>query len=97
MAQRVLDIDSKIFVGKIIKTFDFIKFHAESVLELIDAFHVTVDEYLEACEYKGRAQTKSLGFESLKSGSMFAKSRRDIFILPRHFFSIEQMISYENF
>lgn len=53
MAQVDLETDSKILVGKVINTADFIRFHAESVSELIDAFHVTVVEYLEACEEGG--------------------------------------------
>ena len=59
VAQVDLDIDSKILVGKVINTADFLQFHAESVSGLIDAFHVTVDEYLEACEKGGRKPSRS--------------------------------------
>jgi predicted HicB family RNase H-like nuclease len=63
IAKFELDLDDEVLVGKVINTSDFIQFHAESVPKLIDAFHNTIDEYLEFCKKKGVEPGKSYSGE----------------------------------
>ena len=63
IAQFELDIEDEILVGKVINTSDFLQFHAESITGLKEAFHTTVDDYLEACKKKGKSPSKSYSGE----------------------------------
>lgn len=63
IAQFELDLDDELLVGKVINTSDFLQFHAQSIPELVEAFHVTIDDYLELCEKKGMDPSKSYSGE----------------------------------
>jgi predicted HicB family RNase H-like nuclease len=61
------DADDGIFVGRIAGIDDNVGFHAESVKDLVDAFHEAVDDYLETCAKIGKAPEKSY------SGNVFLR------------------------
>lgn len=48
-AKIMFDEDDNIFVGKVIGINDSLNFHGSSVSELTDAFHDSIDNYLEYC------------------------------------------------
>jgi predicted HicB family RNase H-like nuclease len=62
-----LDPDDGIFVGRIVGISDNIGFHAESVPDLVEAFHEAVDDYLETCAEIGKTPEKSY------SGNVFLR------------------------
>jgi predicted HicB family RNase H-like nuclease len=53
-----LDEDSGILFGQVIGLRDVITFQGESVAEVIQAFHDSVDDYLEFCEVRGESPEK---------------------------------------
>lgn len=54
-AARVdFDPDDEIFTGRIAGISDVVGFHAETVPDLIAAFHEAVDDYLETCARVGK-------------------------------------------
>lgn len=61
------DADDGIFVGRIAGIDDNVGFHADSVKDLVDAFHEAVDDYLETCAKIGKAPEKSY------SGNVFLR------------------------
>ncbi|MCO6458964.1 MAG: type II toxin-antitoxin system HicB family antitoxin [Pirellulaceae bacterium] len=52
------DDDALIFHGEVINTRDVITFQGESVSELTQAFHDSVDDYLAFCKERGEAPDK---------------------------------------
>ena len=52
------DDEAAIFHGEVINTRDVITFQGESVSELTQAFHVSVDDYLAFCNERGEAPDK---------------------------------------
>lgn len=61
------DADDGIFVGRIAGIDDHVGFHADSVKDLLDAFHEAVDDYLETCAKIGKTPEKSY------SGNVFLR------------------------
>jgi predicted HicB family RNase H-like nuclease len=54
-----LDADAGIFHGEVVDLRDVITFQGESVAELRQAFHDSVDDYLSLCEGRGEEPEKS--------------------------------------
>lgn len=52
------DDQANIFHGEVINTRDVITFQGESVAELTQAFHDSVEDYLAFCEQRGEAPDK---------------------------------------
>jgi predicted HicB family RNase H-like nuclease len=52
------DEDSGVLFGQVIGLRDVITFQGESVAEVIQAFHDSVDDYLEFCEVRGESPEK---------------------------------------
>jgi predicted HicB family RNase H-like nuclease len=52
------DQDDNILVGRVLGIDDIISFHGESVSEFTHAFHVSVDDYISACEKLRQAPEK---------------------------------------
>jgi predicted HicB family RNase H-like nuclease len=52
------DGDDEIFVGRILGIRDLVSFHADNVPALKEAFHVAVDDYLDACRELGKSPDK---------------------------------------
>jgi predicted HicB family RNase H-like nuclease len=52
------DDEAGIFHGEVINTRDVITFQGQSVAELTQAFHESVDDYLDFCEERGEAPEK---------------------------------------
>lgn len=52
------DDADNIFVGRVLGILDIVSFHAESVAELSEAFHESVDDYKHACEKLGQPSQK---------------------------------------
>lgn len=52
------DDEAPIFHGEVINTRDVITFQGESVSELTQAFHDSVDDYLAYCKVRGEAPDK---------------------------------------
>ncbi|HEY8908405.1 MAG TPA: type II toxin-antitoxin system HicB family antitoxin [Rhodoferax sp.] len=52
------DDADNIFVGRVLGILDIVSFHAESVAELSEAFHESVDDYEQACEKLGQPAQK---------------------------------------
>lgn len=61
------DADDGIIIGRIAGIDDNIGFHAESVEDLIEAFHEAVDDYLETCAEIGKQPERSY------SGNVFLR------------------------
>ena len=57
-ARVEFDADDQIFVGRIAEINDVIGFHADTVEDLIAAFHEAVDDYLETCAKVGKRPDK---------------------------------------
>ncbi len=57
-AKVKFEAEDHIFVGHIIGIRDVVGFHGESVIELENAFHEAVDNYLEACKELGQEPNK---------------------------------------
>lgn len=53
-----LSVDDKVFYGKILGIDDTFLYEGNSVEELIEAFHETVDDYLETCKQLGKEPAK---------------------------------------
>lgn len=53
-----LDDEAAIFHGEVINTRDVITFQGESVRELTQAFHDSVDDYLAFCKERGESPDK---------------------------------------
>ncbi len=53
------DDEDGIFVGRIVGITDVVGFHGESVDELREAFHQSVDDYVETCAKAGKEPQKS--------------------------------------
>ena len=52
------DQHDNIFVGRVTGINDGINFHGQSVSELKQAFHESIDDYLEACKKLGQEPNK---------------------------------------
>lgn len=57
-ASMEFDPDDKIIVGRVLNIDDIISFHAESVDGFEQAFHQSIDDYLQACEQLEQAAEK---------------------------------------
>ena len=57
-AKIEFDPEDNILFGNIIGIRDTVGFHGETVSELKDSFHESVDFYLESCEKAGREPNK---------------------------------------
>ncbi len=57
-ARIEFDADDRIFFGRIAGINDGIGFHADTVDELIAAFHEAVDDYVETCAKIGKRPEK---------------------------------------
>jgi predicted HicB family RNase H-like nuclease len=53
-----LDEESEVFFGRVIGLRDVITFQGSSVAEVIQAFHGSVDDYLEFCAERGESPEK---------------------------------------
>jgi predicted HicB family RNase H-like nuclease len=49
------DAEDALFFGRIAGIADGVSFHADSVPELVSAFHEAVDDYLETCAKLGKS------------------------------------------
>jgi predicted HicB family RNase H-like nuclease len=49
----------EVFYGKLIGINDLVNFEADSVKELVKAFHEAVEDYLETCDEVGKAPEKT--------------------------------------
>jgi predicted HicB family RNase H-like nuclease len=58
-ARVEFDEDDMILVGRIAGINDVIGFHADTVEDLVAAFHEAVEDYLETCAKIGKAPEKS--------------------------------------
>lgn len=57
-AHAVFDDDGGVFHGEVAGTKDVITFEGTSVEKLVQAFHDSVDDYLEFCEERGEKPDK---------------------------------------
>lgn len=57
-ASMTFDPDDKIIVGRVLDIDDIIGFHAEAVADFEQAFHESVDSYIEACVKLGEEPDK---------------------------------------
>ena len=53
------DTDDMLFVGRLAGINDVIGFHADTVEDLIAAFHEAVEDYIELCEKIGKKPEKA--------------------------------------
>ena len=51
--------DDGLFVGRLAGINDVIGFHADSVAQLVEAFHEAVDDYVATCDRAGKAPEKA--------------------------------------
>lgn len=58
-ARIEFDPEDEIFTGRIAGIADIVGFHADSVPDLIAAFHEAVDDYVETCAKAGREPQKA--------------------------------------
>lgn len=58
MGRVDFDDTAKIFHGQVVDTRDLITFQGKSAEELIEAFHDSVDDYLEFCAERGESPEK---------------------------------------
>lgn len=58
-ARIEFDADDRIFFGRIAGIEDGVGFHADTVADLIAAFHEAVDDYLETCARIGKEPEKA--------------------------------------
>lgn len=58
-ARIEFDADDAIFFGRIAGTEDVVGFHAETVSDLVAAFHEAVDDYLATCSSIGKAPDRA--------------------------------------
>jgi len=59
------DEDARIFHGEVLHLRDVITFQGESVNELEQAFHDSVDDYLEFCKERGEKPEKPYSITSV--------------------------------
>jgi predicted HicB family RNase H-like nuclease len=59
MATVTFDNDAEIFHGEVINLKDVVTFQGATVEELKEAFHESVDDYLEFCSERGEQPEKS--------------------------------------
>ncbi|MGB8842209.1 MAG: type II toxin-antitoxin system HicB family antitoxin [Aliidongia sp.] len=59
MARVEVDTEDALLIGHLAGINDIVGFHAETVPELIEAFHDAVEDYLETCERAGKEPQKS--------------------------------------
>lgn len=57
-ARVEFDADDGLFFGRLAGVNDVIGFHADSVTELVSAFHEAVDDYVETCAKLGKSPEK---------------------------------------
>ncbi len=57
-ARVEFDADNGLFVGRLAGINDVVGFHADSVANLVKAFHEAVDDYVATCERAGKAAEK---------------------------------------
>lgn len=72
LARIAFDSNDKILVGRIEGIKDGVSFHADSVADLMDAFHEAVDDYLEACAEIGKKPDKPY------SGTMYFRVKPEL-------------------
>ena len=72
VARVEFDDEDLIFVGRISGIADIVTFHGTSVTELEQAFHESVDDYLEACAKLGQQPNKPF------SGKMLIRVNADL-------------------
>lgn len=58
ISKVIFDEEAGIFSGEVINTRDVITFQGESVKELEQAFHESVEDYLEFCNERGEEPEK---------------------------------------
>jgi len=58
-ARIAFDADDGLLVGRIAGINDVVGFHADTVVELVAAFHEAVDDYVETCAKLGKAPEKA--------------------------------------
>lgn len=44
------DADDRIFIGEVFGIADSLNFHGQSILEIKEMFHQSIDNYLKLCE-----------------------------------------------
>lgn len=57
-ARVEFDADDGLFFGRLAGVNDVVGFHADSVSELVSAFHEAVDDYVEICAKLGKSPEK---------------------------------------
>jgi predicted HicB family RNase H-like nuclease len=57
-ARIQFDADDRIFFGRIAGIDDGVGFHADTVADVVDAFHEAVEDYLAACASVGKTPEK---------------------------------------
>jgi predicted HicB family RNase H-like nuclease len=57
-ARVEFDADDGLFVGRLAGINDVVGFHADSVANLVMAFHEAVEDYVETCKRAGKAPEK---------------------------------------
>ena len=57
-AKYELDEEASLFHGRVLGIRDVVTFQGESVTELVQAFHDSVDDYLEFCNERGEEPQK---------------------------------------
>ena len=58
-AKVEFDAEDRIFFGRLAGINDGVGFHADTVTDLVEAFHEAVDDYIETCAKIGKAPEKS--------------------------------------
>jgi predicted HicB family RNase H-like nuclease len=58
-ARIEFDAEDEIFTGRVAGIADVVGFHADTVPDLIAAFHAAIDDYLETCARAGREPQKA--------------------------------------
>lgn len=53
------DAADNIFIGRVVGIKDVVSFHGESIADLHNAFHESVDDYLTMCEELGQEPNKA--------------------------------------
>lgn len=71
-ARVEFDAEDEVFTGRIAGIRDVVGFHAQSVPDLIEAFHEAVDDYLDTCVKVGKDPQKPY------SGNMMLRVGPDV-------------------
>lgn len=58
-AKIEFDAEDRIFFGRLAGINDGVSFHADTVAELIEAFHEAVEDYIETCAKIGKKPEKA--------------------------------------